>query len=167
MGEKLVDWNIEAFDLLTDAFFAIWAVDIFRFCGSSESPQKVLSNAYSFKRIVRFVPDWVPGLPYKYAYLLSVKGDTNAIFFRVIGRKSTYLTTKIRYQAYRRALELYVSIQPSQWDLIDRESNRNWESLIIVFFMMCWKSLETKKMYKMVWQSCSLVSMTCTYLRQE
>ncbi|PVF93588.1 cytochrome P450 [Serendipita vermifera] len=72
MGENLIHWNLEAFEYLTEAFFAIWMVDIFHF--------------------LRFVPDWVPGLRYK-----------------TLSRRSTHLTTKVRYEAYKRGLELYKS----------------------------------------------------------
>ncbi|PVF97212.1 cytochrome P450 [Serendipita vermifera] len=45
MGEELSHWNMEAMDLITEAVFAFWLVDIFHF--------------------LRFIPDWVPGLRFK------------------------------------------------------------------------------------------------------
>ncbi|PVF93569.1 cytochrome P450 [Serendipita vermifera] len=72
MGEQLVHWNLEAAERITKALFSFWFVDIFHF--------------------LRFIPDWVPGLP-----------------FKTIGRESSYFVDKVRHDAYKRGLEFYKS----------------------------------------------------------
>ncbi|PVF93568.1 cytochrome P450 [Serendipita vermifera] len=72
MGDKLLHWNLEASEYITKALFSFWFVDIFHF--------------------LRFIPDWVPGLP-----------------FKTIGRESSYFTERVRVEAYKRGLELYKS----------------------------------------------------------
>ncbi|PVF92957.1 cytochrome P450 [Serendipita vermifera] len=70
MGSDLVSWNVEVMDLINEAFFGSWLVDFFR--------------------ILRFVPDWIPGLR-----------------FKRLARDGTDLSDKVRYRAYTRGLELY------------------------------------------------------------
>ncbi|PVF97375.1 cytochrome P450 [Serendipita vermifera] len=72
MGENLSHWNLEAIEVLSEAAYTFWMVDVFHF--------------------LRFIPDWVPGLRFK----------------QVI-RECNDLSRKIRYNAYRRGVELYKS----------------------------------------------------------
>jgi len=32
LGEELASWNLEAMELVNDAFFEFWLVDVFHFC---------------------------------------------------------------------------------------------------------------------------------------
>ncbi|KIM28309.1 hypothetical protein M408DRAFT_23713 [Serendipita vermifera MAFF 305830] len=45
MNKELSSWNLEAMDLLDDAFFKFWPVDVFHF--------------------LRFIPSWMPGVTFK------------------------------------------------------------------------------------------------------
>ncbi|PVF97331.1 cytochrome P450 [Serendipita vermifera] len=72
MGEGLSHWNLEALALINEAFFGPWPVEIFHF--------------------LRFIPDWVPGLRFKY-----------------LSREGKRLSHLLRYRAYKRGVELYKS----------------------------------------------------------
>ncbi|PVG01693.1 cytochrome P450 [Serendipita vermifera] len=54
MGEELMQWNLTAVEQANEAFFAFWLVDMFHFCKS-----------FGLDLLVRFIPDWVPGLQFK------------------------------------------------------------------------------------------------------
>jgi hypothetical protein len=63
MGEELSHWNMEAMDLITEAVFAFWLVDIFHFCECYAFT--MVERDLKFGRTVRFIPDWVPGVRFK------------------------------------------------------------------------------------------------------
>ncbi|PVF93570.1 cytochrome P450 [Serendipita vermifera] len=70
MGNDLSHWNKDAMAVLTEASFAFFPVNVFNF--------------------LRFIPDWVPGLRFK--YLIKEGND---------------LARKIRYKPYNKGVELY------------------------------------------------------------
>ncbi|PVF97328.1 cytochrome P450 [Serendipita vermifera] len=70
MGEDLSHWNAETMQLMNQAFAGFWPVDVFHF--------------------LRFIPDWVPGLRFKF-----------------VGRLGRDLSQKVRFRAYERGLKLY------------------------------------------------------------
>ncbi|PVF97326.1 cytochrome P450 [Serendipita vermifera] len=72
MGHELSHWNTEALDILQEAGFSVFLVDVFPF--------------------LRFIPDWVPGLRFKYLI-----------------REGQRLSHKVRHLAYRRSVELFKS----------------------------------------------------------
>lgn len=66
MGEDLTHWNIEIMEFVGEAVMGFWFVDIFHFCEYILLFESILITD---RCVVRFVPDWVPGLRYKFVCL--------------------------------------------------------------------------------------------------
>lgn len=90
MGKDLSHWNVEAVDILTEASFSLFLVDVLHF--------------------LRFIPNWFSGLCFKYNPLPSFLGHGFLIIeIGQLIREGNDLSRKIRCIAYRRSVELFKS----------------------------------------------------------
>jgi hypothetical protein len=61
--------------------------------------------------IVRFIPDWVPGLRFKYDNpIIFIQYIDLTPNFRQLIREGREISYNIRHKAYKRSTELYVSL---------------------------------------------------------
>jgi hypothetical protein len=66
MGEDLGRWNREAMDIIGESLFSFWLVDVFHF--RECSLLVLIYLGLTCIQTVRFIPDWIPGLRFKFEF---------------------------------------------------------------------------------------------------
>jgi hypothetical protein len=93
MGQDLSHWNIDAMDIMTEAIVSFWFVDVFHFreYWDMTAPARILT----YLRTVRFIPDWVPGLRFKFVSPLLCHLN-NWLNYPILGSLSEKGTISLR-----------------------------------------------------------------------